>query len=779
MRGVVPLKLALRYWQRHWLRALLMLAGLVAGLTVLAGVLLMNDSLNRTYAGWSRGMVGWAEIEVSALTEGSLNGSLIGTVRATPGVGAAAPVLERSSYLFVDQSRLGVSVRGVDPESEELLRPFSIVAGRALEPGDTNSVLLSYAAAVELDAGPGSDVSLLTPEGMDLLRVVGVYHPLADDGVQERVAQIALTQAQALFAGGRNALSRIDVATDGSAVMTVEEALRSSTGSGVVVKRAAAEAGELAQASRGLRNVLLLAGLLSVLAAGVLITVYLRAMVEERSADLGLLRDIGVARTTVRVWLAAEVGAVVALAALPALALAAPVASLMLRHIPSDLLPFAANVAAPRVGVSALPFTVVAWAAAAVVGILLLRLLFVRLFGSVARTLVANDQAAAWLRLSGHFLNKRLGPTATVAAALALTTAGLVGVHGAADTSRRSLEGWLEGAVKWDLMVASGPGTAGAQVSLPHATVAQLAAMPGVESVSAQRQVAVTSRGRSVTMIALNGFGLDAGNRLSVVHSADFTGSSMWWSLQQGQGVALSAPLADRLAVGVGDTLPLMTPEGESVFTVVALVDDASSRSEAAYIALDNYAAVWGDSGVDSIVVRLSPGTAAVALAQEVALDHPERSAKVPLHVTLADAYRADLLTAATDTYRAAGVMVLLALLIALVALLATNLAAAWQAEPELRGLRAMGVPRAKLAAVLLANLVLTAGIGAVPGMLLGTWLSQRLSSSAVGAGQFAWNWPLDAYASVVALLTVTAALAAVLMVAPRLGFSWQRQSRR
>ncbi|MFA7461011.1 MAG: hypothetical protein WCY60_08415, partial [Trueperaceae bacterium] len=682
VRGAVPLMLALLYWRRHWSRAVVMLLGLLVGLSLLVGVLLVNDSLARTYAGWARGNAGWSELEVRATSDAGLRADLLDQVRAQPGVGAVAPLLESSSYLLTAEARLSVSVKGVDPEAEAAIRPFSIVAGRGLEPGDSQVTLLSYAAAVALDAGPGSDVSLITPAGVETLRVVGVYHPAGDDSLVERVAQLPLAQAQALFAQGRNALSRIDVATTGGALAPVEESLRSLVGGDATLRRTAEGPVDLAGATRGLRTLLLLAGLLAVMAAGVLIVVYIRTMVAERSADLRVIRDLGVPAATVRRWLTLEVGLVVALAAAPALMVAAPLAAAILARLPASLLPFAANVAAPRLGASALPLTLLGSAVAAGAAVAVLRLLLLRLLTFTARRLVGATGGPVWPRLAGHFLRLRLGQAATVATAIALTTAGVIGVHGAAAANRSALADWLDGAVKWDLMVAAGPAQSGTSVTLPHAAVAQLAAMPGVEAVSAERQVAVTSRGKTVTMIALDGFGLDMGNRLSVVHSADLSGSAMWLDLRQGQGVALSVPLASRLELTVGDRLPLSTPAGESEFTVVALVDDASSRAEAAYIALDNYAAMWGDSGVDSIVVRLSPGAEAVALAASVNGVNPQRPARLPLHVTLADSYRAELLAVADDTFMAARLMVLLALLIALVALLTSTMAAAWQAEP-------------------------------------------------------------------------------------------------
>lgn len=779
MRASVPVRLALRYWRTRWARALLMLAGLLAGLTLLAAVLLVNDSLTRTYAGWARGVSGWADIEISTGTDAGFSGAWLEAVRQTPGVGAAAPVLERRSYLFVGEERLTVSVRGVDPDTEAAFRPFTMLAGRTLEAGDAGVALLSAAAAVDLDAGPGSDVLLLTPTGVEVLRVVGVYNSLGSEAVMGRSLQVPLSQAQALFTGGRDTLSRIDVATDGSAPAPVLAALQDRLGLWAEVRRVSEHAGELVAASRSMRTVLLLAGLLGVMAAAVLISVYIRAMVEERSADLGLLRRLGVAPRTVRTWLGAEVATGLLAAGLPALALSVPVAAQLLRHLPTELLPFAANVAAPRIGASVLPLSMLAVVVAAAALFLLLRSLYLGALRYGARRLSATVESRAWQRLAAHFLRGRLGPAATVAAALALATTGLVGVHGASEANRKELSAWLDGAIHWDMMVAPGPAAEAASVTLPPAAVAELAALPGVEGVSAQRQVGVNSRGRDVTMIALDGFGLDAGNRLSVVHSADLSGSSMWNTLRQHQTVALSVALAERLAVTVGDSLPLMTPAGESDFTVIALVADSSLRADAAYIALDNYAVMWGDNGVDSVLVRLSPGAEAVALAASVGVSHPGGAGKVPLHVTLASTYRADVLAASADTFRAAGLMVLLALLITLVALLAGGATAAWQAEPELRGLRAMGVPRARLAAVFVFNLVLTAGVGVLPGMAAGTLLSRRIALQAPGAGAGTWNWPVDAYASVVLLLVVTVMLAAVLLLGPRSGLSWLRPPRR
>lgn len=781
MHGV-PLLLSLRYWRVRRRRALQLFVGLVAATTLMAAVLLVNDSLTRTYAGWARGVTGWSEIEVRATADQGFSAEWLEAIGAVPGVAVAAPLVEARSYLLNQQEQLSVYVRGVDPSAEDEIRPYSIVAGRALAAGDSQVALLSYAAALQLNAGPGADVALLTPNGVERLRVVGVYRPLSEgQGVAERAVLMPLGQAQALFQAGRGALSRIDVATDGSSLPAVHAALSELLGEHAQVRPSGAAGEELGGAAQQLRTILLLAGVLGMLAAGVLLTVHVRTMVDERAADMWLIHMLGVARSRLRLWLSAEVSVMVLLAAAPAMVLAAPLARLVLSGLPSELLPFAASVAAPRIGPSAVAADFLLLLAGALAAFFAVRFLFAALFAWVAATMLRSVRAQAWVRLAGHFARRRLGASATLAAALALTSAGLIGIHGAADANRAALTAWLDEAVRWDMRVASASAAQGPSVTLPQAAVAQVAALPGVESVAAERQVAVSSRGRAVTVIALGGFGPEMSSRFRVVQAADLSGSSIWPELGGGRGVALSVPLANRLKVGVGDRLPLTSLAGDSVFTVVALVDDAGSREDAAYIALDDYAAVWGDHGVDSIAVRLTPGADARDLASRVSAELPAGAASVPLHVTLADAYRAEHLAAAADTYRAARLVVLLAVLISLLALLVSSVAAAWQAEPELAGLRAMGVPAARLARALIANLGVVAISATLPGMLIGTALARRLAGLSSSPPL---TWPLDAYASLALLLVVTAALAVPLLAAPRwpvprAGISLPRQPRR
>lgn len=760
----VPRMLAVRYWRHRLGRLMLMLAGIAAGVGVLFGVLLVNDALKRTNEGWLRGTVGWSDIQVVSTAHGGLSEAWLQQVHELHGVGVASPMIENRSYLFKDESESSVTVRGVDPKAEELMRPFSLSAGRELEPGDTGVVLLSYAAAVALQAGPGTDVQLMTPFGLEKLRVVGVFHPFGDSaGVGERSVQMPLRKAQQLFAGGRQVITRIDVAVAGAEVEEVEASLNQLFSPLATVRRTSDAHTDLAQASAGVRAMLLITGVLGVLAAALLILVHLRMIGAERYADLRLLQVLGVTAARVRAWLIIEMGVLVTLGSIPAVMFAGPAASAVLTNLPTQMLPFAATAAAPRLGSAVLS----GQATAALVAVGLLAVcawyLLSRLLEAVARQLVGARRLAPWLRIGGHLLMPRVGQAASVAAVVAFTMAGIIGVNGAAESSRKALTNWLDRTVTWDALVATGTATSGVSVALPFDTVERLAGMPGVQAVAAERRAEVPSRSGPITMIALHGYGLELGNRLQILQAADLTGSAMWLSLREGRGVAVSAPLASRLNLAVGDMLPLSTDEGESEFTVVALVQDSASGADAAYIALDNYSSLWGDHSVDTVTLRLTPGAETAALVDAVTSVNGSTQ-QVPLRVTLASAYRSELLAAVDDSFRAARLMALLAFVVALAALITCNLAGAWQARPELLELRTLGASGNMLARLVLLELSVVGGVSAAAGVLLGTLFAARLSRSTYASSSAAWAWPLEAYVSIGGLLVVSALIAAVLM---------------
>lgn len=274
--------------------------------------------------------------------------------------------------------------------------------------------------------------------------------------------------------------------------------------------------------------------------------------------------------------------------------------------------------------------------------------------------------------------------------------------------------------------------------------------------------------------------------------------------------VAITAPLAARLALAPGDRLPLSTVTGEAPLLVVAVVEDPAADgtglSAAAYVDLDTYARTWNDHTVDEIGVRLDPGvdphraSTAVAAAVRHALsggansraalsldpgqddavradgatgtigadaDDPVAGTEhIPVQVIHAGAYREEVLDGVRDTFAVTRTLVLLAVLVAVAGLLNAILIGFWQLRHQLGLLRALGAPVQVLARTLAAEAALTAVAGGGAGVLLGTLLSLAfLRGMAHGTGpELAWSPPLQAYVTVAALLAVAAVIAGSLL---------------
>lgn len=769
--------LVARYWQRRWGRAVMMLLGALVGVALLVAVLLVNDTVVSTYSAWSRSVAGSSQLEITALTAPGLMQDWVQVIRGRPGVAEAGAVVEQRSHLFRAEQMVEVNVRGVEPAVDQRLRPSVLLTGRFLAASDRDVTVLSESAADALSVNLGSVVELLTPDGLLALTVVGVYRPGGLGAwLRERVALVTVSGAQAAFLSGREVVTRVDVALAGGSQFNGPDeaaALQADLGSllaGVAqVRRVDRAARELTAASRGLRMLLLLVGVLTLVAAGGLITSNGLALLAERSADANTLSALGVSRRRLRLWQGAEVGVLLVAGAVPGVLLGHLAAGGLMSQLPGTFLaPYAVPLGPARANLTELfPETVLAACAAlllAVVTTVLLRGLLAR----VAERLLRAGGAPLWLRLAAGAVGRHRLRASVTAAAVLLTVTGLVGIQGAFDSSRRSLMTWLDTAVTWDLLLGGGEDGRAWRLPLSRATLAGVTALPGVNEAAPERQVTVASSGRRLPVIALESGLASTQARLRVVQALDpGQTSAVSFGVIGGEGsVALSVPLAKRLKVGVGDQLPFSTQSGERTYTVTALVDDRASTVEAAYLDLSDYAAHWQDPAIDAIALRLEPGSNASDVA--LALAQRSRDAgvdpRLAPQVALAAGYRAELVASVTETYRLVRALSVLAVLVALLALVNNTVVASWQLRAEQVALRSLGAPLSLVNATLAAESVMSATLGVVAGIGAGTVLSWRITELMPGATASTWHLPVDAYA--LALLLVLGATAAAVLVA-------------
>lgn len=417
--------LSRQYWRQRLGRALVSLGGIALGVGLMVAVVSVNQAVLRTYDGLAASIEGKSLVEVRAVASSGISSAWVREVESVAGVQAAVPVVEQRSYLFTETHQASVTLRGVDPVTEAVVRPTQRLAGRDLAAGDRDLVVLSAAAAASLGVGVGDAVSLLTTDGVVNLRVIGLEqsHEAVSPG-RDRTAVMSLADAQAAFMLGREVVTRIDVlATEPAQLGDLRQRLNGLFGGVATIRMPADEVRDLVSASRGMRFLLLLSGAMALVAAAFLIATNLFAAVEERGRDLGVLRAVGVPGARAAAWLLFESACLGLFGSLVGAATGAGLTVGLLAELPQELL---GGVAGDASAVSVGLVLVLGVAAGVLVSLVAAWPLAVR-----ARTawVTGEVELAAPVRAFGHSRTRgrslaRLAATLVVLGVVALLPAG-------------------------------------------------------------------------------------------------------------------------------------------------------------------------------------------------------------------------------------------------------------------------------------------------------------------------------------------------------------------
>jgi putative ABC transport system permease protein len=264
----------------------------------------MESAVNRA----ATDEMGYAAVRVQALEEKGLSPETVEIVRRSPAVQAAAPALERKTYLAVNLSQTPaaglpapVTVLGIDPPAEPQLHSMPLSGGRLLEAGDTAGAVISQTLANQQRLRLGDPITLSGGQaGPTIFTIVGI---LAGDGslpdADGRLVVVPLASAQTLF--GLTGVTRIDVTTRPG--VTADELIgqleASISTEPYLLARTADTAEQLRAETADFRGTLLLVAAVVLFAGAFLIFNTLSMTVAERSREVGLLRAAGAARSQV------------------------------------------------------------------------------------------------------------------------------------------------------------------------------------------------------------------------------------------------------------------------------------------------------------------------------------------------------------------------------------------------------------------------------------------------------------------------------------------------
>jgi putative ABC transport system permease protein len=303
--------ITLKQWRSHKLRVALTTLGIALGVAVFFAVRTTNSTLLDSLRLTIEKLAGKATLQVTA-GESGFPEQVLDTVRATPGVAIAEPVIEVVAHTnFEDQGNL--LVLGVDTASDQKLRDYEFdrsqtqVADPLVFVAQPFSILVSSAFAAKHDLKVGDKLPLFTSRGRKDFTVQGTFKPVGIGQVfGGNIAVIDVYSAQFIFDRGHN-FDRIDVMTAPEVLVdTVQQRLREQLPVGVDVSRPEARGKDLENTVAAMREGMLVTSFVALLVGLYIIFNSFTINVNQRWKEIGILRAVGLERRNVTLMFLGE-----------------------------------------------------------------------------------------------------------------------------------------------------------------------------------------------------------------------------------------------------------------------------------------------------------------------------------------------------------------------------------------------------------------------------------------------------------------------------------------
>ncbi|MEP6569564.1 MAG: FtsX-like permease family protein [Acidobacteriota bacterium] len=298
MWGALTL-VTIRQWGLHKLRLALTLSGIALGVAVFFAVRTANTTLVGSLSTTVEKLAGQATLQVSA-GEASFPQEVVRTVRSTPGVKLAEPVIERVVQTALPDSS-SLLVLGMDTSSD-----LKLYAGEFDQSGleisnplafteRPDSIAVSRAFAERYGLKEGDHFPVYTQRGLQDFTVRGFFKTTGATVVfGGNIALMDIYAAQSAF-DRKDRIDRIDIMTEpGTAAETVEQTLRARLPAGLEVAPPDRRGQGLEKAVSAMRLGLFIMSLLALMVGVFIIFNSLSVSVNQRWKEIGVLRAVGV-----------------------------------------------------------------------------------------------------------------------------------------------------------------------------------------------------------------------------------------------------------------------------------------------------------------------------------------------------------------------------------------------------------------------------------------------------------------------------------------------------
>jgi len=315
-------------------------------------------------------------------------------------------------------------------------------------------------------------------------------------------------------------------------------------------------------------------------------------------------------------------------------------------------------------------------------------------------------------------IQRSRGRTSLTVAALMVGVSMVISIGAMSRSFQKDIDAWVDTSVGGDLIVRS-------PLHMQSEFGSRLASLPGVEAVTPGRYFGVKRASGTSEDLALVFQALDPQTYWDVASFQFSEDRELLPQIKQDfadGGLLVSTTVADYYQLKRGDTFALETRRGVQSFPIAGIVSDFTGQGFVLNGPIEIMRRYFGISDVDRFTLKLAPGTDVNAVKQAIE-DQYGRSRNLQVETT--ESFRARIRELTNRAFGLLDVLASIGVIVAALGVINTLMMNVLERRREIGALRSIGMTRAQIIRMILAEAGAMGAIGAVFGIGFGILLSR------------------------------------------------------